>query len=782
LPLTGRSKMAQNRKKPSKMSFFRPIAWCVMLAAGGLCAAESATALPAPPNAPVADAKSSQQEAVIPASVVPKVDPTPELFADALKALQANDLQTAQKKLELVAVSNHPDLSCRAELLAIRLIAQRGDVKTALSRLELFARRPEAGNYRYRRDALALWIAAKSGDAIAFNREWTAIQQNDLPHPDAEVASALDLEIERCLAAKDFASAANLLSLSLEYRTSDAERFAALRREFELRQDPVALAALAARFVSWFPDAEETANIQLLAADKLWKAQRFGEALKLWKSVANTGDYPLALRQLAFEAAAIAAEKSGDDNTARTMYQSLIGTSNGGFADKMKFGAYLLRSHDDAAAEALFRELWINGDARQREVAGANLLQVLIRMKRTNDALAVAAKLRDSKEFGRYAAIKLAELQEANQDLAAAREAYQYLAAHYPQDPLIGHVAYRIAFLATQLKLPTAKAELAAFAEKYPADPKAPRALLQIMQISGNADAAKPYFAKIAERYPGDPLFESAAIQQFYFEMAAAHDADVIALSEKYPKVFERDEFKAAADLARLHLYLAAEEWDDAKKLELSSKAHYAATDSGAEIAFVCGNIESTLGKYQEALADYNRAAQLRPVGELGERARGRIADMNYVLFAETQETSYLEQAEKGYRLLAETSTFPAIRLEAFCRLGRTLELSARTLKSENHSEESKIAYEKSKIAYDMALVCAKEMKARNQPIEAIWCYRSAYGAIRIRMRSSRRVEREAALRTIAVLEELKLGDYYEDFAALRRDINRKMTNNSKKR
>ncbi len=749
--------MVPKRKKQNKMPRFRMGVRCAFLAAGWGCA----TLCGNPVAPPV-----QKQEVTNPLPVKKETDSPQTLFIKGQAALRSGKTDAAFAYFEKAAALNSGLWSRRAELMAIRLTGQKGDVKNALLRLALFPRRPDAAKFRFRSEALALWLAARSGDPRQFQAQWQAFLTNCTPVPDAEVAEAAEMGVALFLKEKNSKAAADILSHALEYQTSDAARISVLRREFELRREPAEIAAVADRYARWFPDSEETAKIQLHAADRLLNSGNRANAQKLWEEVSGRRAYPSVLRELALESAALAAEKEGNDIVARTMYQSLIAMTNTGFPARLKFGTYLLRTGDLPEAEKIFRDLWLSNDER-REIAGADLLRVLIKLKKTEDALTLADRLRNSATYGRYAEIKLAELQEAHGDLAGARSTYQILSRRYPEDPFIGHIAYRIAFLANALHLPGAIGELAAFAEKYPADPRAPRALLQAMQFSGNADAAKPYFDWIVSRYGKDPLFSAAVAQQFAFEMAAGHYPEALLLREKYAASLPDAQFGASCGLAKLHILLGEERWGEALTLGKSLLERYPASDAAVEIAFCCGNAESVIGNYAAALESYGRARELRPAGALGECAKGRIADMCYMLFNQTQQAEFLERAEALYRELSEKSLFPAIRLEAFCQLGRTLELSGR--------------FAESATAYDKVLFCALEMKADKCTPEAIWCYRAAYGAIRIRMRSSRRIDREAALHTAALLEALALGDYEENFTALRRDINRKRNNNVKR-
>ncbi len=761
--------MVLTRKKQNRMPRFGFGTLCAVLAAelwvgvlfGNPAAPPSSPAKSLPPLAgtqPVA-----VQGVVAPPPVKAETISVRKLFDDGQAALRSQKADDALEHFEKAAAQPPDEWSRRAALAAIRLIAQKGDWETAISRLDVFARRADAKNCRYRCETLALWLLASSGKIKEFQTRWQSFHTAFCPVPDAEVAEAVEKAYRLLSDAKDVNAATELLQQSLEYQTSDAARIVVLRREWGSCRTPAEIAAVADRYARWFPNMEETAKIQLYAADRLWSANVPDQAQKLWELVAGNRSYSAFFRELALESAAVAAEKRGDDVTARTMYQSLIAMTGFGFSPRLKFGEYLLRTGDLLEAEKIFRELWLSNDEK-REFAGGKLLQVLIRKKKSEEALLLAAQLRNSASYGHYAEIKLAELQEETGDKEGARSTYQALLRHYPDDPYAGHIAYRIAFLAGELKLPGAIDEMFSFAAQYPADPRAPRALLRAMQFAGNADAAAPYFGWFVEHYDKDPLFADAVAQQFYFEMAAGHDAKVLQLQEKYSALLPDAQFGAFAGLAELRTLLARERWSEALTLGKSLEERYRASSAIGEIAFCCGNAESVLGNYAEALQNYERALKLRPAGKLGESAKGRVADMCYVLFGQTQKTEFLERAEKLYRELAEKSLSLPVKLTAYCQLGRTLELSGRL--------------EESTDSYDKALDCAQTMKAGDLQPEAIWCYRAAYGAIRIRMRLR---HRKAALNTAGMLESLALGDHGENFTALRRDIIRRKTTKHKR-
>ncbi|MCQ2377653.1 MAG: hypothetical protein MJ016_00380 [Victivallaceae bacterium] len=697
--------------------------------------------------------------AVAPAAAMDDFASGRELFHRGAKALTAGEQEEALRCFDEAGGLPAGAWSFRARCGAILIFLRRGDVAAAADRLEALdcAGDPDA---LYQKDSLELLCAVRRGDEKDFAAKWKKFVSRYACCGNAIVAEALPAAAQKRADADDFAGAAELLSQALDYQISDVARRSVLGKLFAMHvragNPPERLAEVAARCERWFPGEKLTAYLTLAAARSLAEKGDFDAALKKWEKISSNREYPLFFRENALYTAAIFAEKKELDDIARTMYQSLIVVTQASASAKLEYGTYLLRCRDYPGAVASLRDLWLDNGA-ERDVAGARLLQALVLTDKNEEARAVARSLVDSPVYGRYAAFKIAELEEKFGDPAVAREKYRDLVRCYPDDPYTGRSRFRAAQLSARLNDPSAPEEFAKVAELFPQDDAAPRALFLAMRFADGSAAVARYFSALEEKYRNSPVFPAAVVQYALFMIREKRDGDALALLDKYEKILAASPFAAESAGARLQCFLDRGDVVRADAYAKESLERFFSGVAAAEIAFLAGNTASATGDYSRALECYRRSRELRPSGDFGMRAKGRIADMNYILAFSGMRPELLASAETDYRELAEQSENPAIRLEALYLLGRCREFYGR--------------FGEAADCYRDALFSAEKSFLAGVPPESIWCWRAAQGAIRIRTRSRRAADRAEALRLCEMVENLKLTGIPTDFAAMKTEI-----------
>ena len=182
---------------------------------------------------------------------------------------------------------------------------------------------------------LKLLALLHTGAADEFDSGWSKLRGEMPVRPDKLALETLDLAAERAMKDARPEWAARYWDDAYHYADGNEARRDLLRKLFNCcaRIDATRAAKVAERYAELFPESEnagqlaERARILTEAGRLLCSAGNHPRALEVFRMVADDSKMPTAERRAAAGDAALAAEKIGDQETAKRYFESLISTA-----------------------------------------------------------------------------------------------------------------------------------------------------------------------------------------------------------------------------------------------------------------------------------------------------------------------------------------------------------------------------------------------------------------------------------------------------------------------
>jgi len=458
------------------------------------------------------------------------------------------------------------------------------------------------------------------------------------------------------------------------------------------------------RFISLYPEAEDTPRLRIDLARLLAEGQHYDEASTEYAVVLKNPLVAGNLRyQAAFELASMLHQSANKPAEAMGMYEE----------------AASLAEDDAARADALYRAgemLLLNQDFLGAAARFQQVAEIESPLK-CRAQFKAAAAIYAAREYGEAVSAFDAFLADCPDPTEERRDAYRQRAA----------ALFRTADFAPAMKA------LAEFAAEFPADPNAPQALMDAARSAVNADLpddAMKHLTAVVDRYAEteqlpDALYMRAYLQ-FQLGRAKKAEADAFRFIESFaeshadlaPDVYlwlgdhfaNRAEFSQAesmflevrkryknSDLAPLALYEAAknayrqaqEKNSDFMKAQgyiLLIFTHYASAPVRvrAQANFLRGDIATLNGEFEQAAEWFEEAAQAVPNTELYFASIGRMAECYYSIATESNRPELLNTALIHFNELIDAGVSKSLAEMARYRAARIYELQQLFDKAKN--------------------------------------------------------------------------------------------------
>jgi len=684
--------------------------------------------------------------------------------------LRRGDFKGALEQYERLENENAdlPEWARRAHEARIFTLLEAGKLKEAAALLnagKFRAADPEQWN------RLELLNLLRSGAFGQFQTRWDALRKQGWKNPAPILYLLASDGAKLAVAKKQPAAAEELWKDAFDLAGSDPERQTALRELINLQAEsnPAQAADTVRRYLDFFPDAPDRTGLLMRGARLLARAGDGKQAVDLYSKITGDNRIPASSRLVAAREAAVAASDAGMFDVAETMLRYLIDqaeTPAQKQEGRLLLGEHFYRRGNYAEAAKLMQTV-ADDNGPNAEAARFWLLQSLIPLKRYTDAAPVAEKLRDARDPQHRIAAEYfrAFLLEKRGQAAAARSEYERFLVQHPDSGFAPAAMLSAAELALALRDFTAAADgFFRYAALKPTPEDAPRALYLAMQsgcFGNRLDDIEKALKLLDETFPDSAAGIEARLQLAdYLQMSGDNKGAEaqLALLEKR-KAAEKPEVTAEILYRRAAIAAASKDATGALTLLNTLLKKYPTGPFTADAAMTAGNLEADAGHYQNALAFYTQARELRPAGLFGRIAAGRIADTRYSIYAETLDPADLKAAAELYEALAEDNSDPRLRLQSLYKLGKCRELS----------DDLERALE----VYNRVLYLALDQKRNGLVPDPVWTGKAAYAAALAYLKPGTPAGARNAQRVIWILEELQLPTG-EDFARIRQEIQRK--------
>ncbi|MDD3885726.1 MAG: hypothetical protein PHI35_02510 [Victivallaceae bacterium] len=609
-------------------------------------------------------------------------------------------------------------------------------------------------------------LAIKKGDFEGFESAWKLLPaRNPGVRDDARSRVARDgAALAMKNAPPDMAAAQTLLEAAFDLAATGIDRRNIMRELININgSDAEKTDQAVSRYLEFFPDASDRAELLLRSARLLAESGRTAAAFGRYREMAEDGHLPGGVRfAAAREGAGLPGSRAEVEAMLAVMAATAADPAQRAEAD-MAGGEHYFALHDFERAEKYFTAAASSGTTRVDE-ARFRLLRTLIEERKFKAAAPIASQLAGAvrTEHREAAAYYNALLIEKSNDFAGARKAYKRFAIDFPKSEFAAAAAYAAAELSCVAgDFATAQREFLAFADRYSKSTSAPAALYMALQsacFSGEWKAAAGMVARLDRDYADTHVPVEARLQLADFMRAAGKAADAEQLMAEVEKMPRGKSDAATAEILIDRARLAAGKDDIDRALTLAREAldKYPTTPNGAEAALFAGNLESDRGNYADAIKHYIRAAELNPERGFAEICAGRIADCRFNIFSISLDRAEMEAAVAAYSKLGVNALDPRVRLQSVYKLGRGLELSGDT--------------EAACAAYERAVYLAADLLRGGIAPDPVWTSRAAAAAARLQLASGDRGKAENALAILRRCDEMKL-DGAEDFSAQRARI-----------
>jgi TolA-binding protein len=433
----------------------------------------------------------------------------------------------------------------------------------------------------------------------------------------------------------------------------------------------------------------------------------------------------------------------------------LIQESAGRFAEAAEAFASLERA---APRSALRSEAWLH-----RALA-------LARLDRLDEAETFLKTLANdaSEPLGATAALELATIKLEHNQLEAALKNLDEALKRFPKPPVALAMQFRSAEALRKLnRLAEAQTRFLRVVEADPNDPWADDALDQAAQCALEREdpaTARRLAGTFATRFPKSPLRAEVRLVEARAASSEGKPKDAIAILESLLEPNDRSAQAPSQTLppslsraARYDLALAYRAMGQRARSEaiLSSLVKGTNDPVAADAQFLLGQAHVEAGRYAEAAAALDQYLMARPQGDVADFALAQLAEARLGLgrpddalktlnvlterfpkskaiaptrlrLAEAELAAHhAEQAVALFRLVAEDTIAPALRIRALAGLGRALAEQGKPADAAStFATLFKLAPD-DRLAPEIALAQARALEASDQTASALEVYTS---------------------------------------------------------
>ncbi len=414
-------------------------------------------------------------------------------------------------------------------------------------------------------------------------------------------------------------------------------------------------------FLEKFPHEYDYCNMKLLAANLHNRLQHNEEAQKIYRQLFEDKQTPQTIRYTAAqELGKLYQRSSRQDDAVRYMTYAIKMAPDANAAGNLQrqLGEYLYQLSRYQQASEQFRAAVKSGNL----LARLWLAQTLYQLKnyREADRELKQFKVSGNADLVRRKDYLQALLDEKLQDRAAAVRSYMGFFSKYPQAPEAPDALFQAAELTQSSNL--AIKLFTQYAKKFPRDERAGNALYKalVLQLQNKQEkAARATLEHLKKDYSGSKFTFGGYFALIDFLRSTPAEAmkvlDELAADapKKYPALIP----ELLYERARLNLELKQHTAARSALLELTSQ--YPGHAIAPQAFFVLGDLNFSLGKYQEALTAFQRALERAGGGAFAYGCSGRSGDAAYALYTTTGQKQYLLQATDCYKNLLKASDLP---------------------------------------------------------------------------------------------------------------------------
>ena len=578
-------------------------------------------------------------------------------------------------------------------------------------------------------EKVQVFLLGRTGNHLELAKMWDSVREKHAHAPERLIFEGLYKGGDAAAAAGNSKNAQRFYADAFNFAADNAARRNCLKKLIVIQEKtaPEQAQRSIERYLLFFPHAADAGRISLLQGDILIRQGKFSDALNLYRKILTNKSYKVEERiQAAFRAAAVS-EQKGNMSVAREFYNSAIRR----FSDrpelanriKMQLLEFLIRTREFSSAAMLGEELsGTPGVDTQR--LNIFRLKALSELKRYEEAVVIAQELSGSADTvssveGAWQLARLKELQGKNKD---AKELYLAFSERFPKDKRVPEALLAVAeFSIREKDFSEAYKKLEEYLQKFPTHSGVKRAMavavfsLLHCKEQGNLEKAVKIFEKMEQLFPGSGEYDDAALELIRYFCRNGEHAPALRSIDSFLKKRPASPGVPEALLLGGSVLEKMGELDNAVGYVDRLLDKYPNSPFAVEAAMLGGSCSFQKSRYQNALKYYERACELGGRGVMAQVAAGEAADCHLQL----KKKENLAAAVKIYRELASKSEFPALRIQALCKLGIAHELSNDPMKALEAYEEL------------LSLAVGSE-KVRQSSGVAPWCARSAHSGLRI--------------------------------------------------
>lgn len=502
-------------------------------------------------------------------------------------------------------------------------------------------------------------------------------------------------------------AAVNYLRDAYTFATNAFERQKALKTLINVYvaiNDNDAAVGVAERFLAYYADSKDVANIRLQLARLLFSMGRVEHALKNYDILFNAPKTPLDIKvTVAKEVAFIRMDQKRFDlaiSKLNFVFENGKSSCIKGEAKYYLAKILYLQKNDSAAYTAFIKVANTYKEWREK-----SLLQALYALDRAGEnkhILVVANHL--IKEYPKseagiearyFKAIAHSKLGESK---IAIDELLRFI-DNYPTNKLIPRALFTVAGLSFDAKnysdCTRFYSELIAMHKNDEIVPNALYKRMFSLYFLGKFDEALNDIETLAKDYKNSKytLYALNFLADHYVNQKEYEKADKVL--QRVANFYKADKSvlsKALLDRATVLL----KSGKDKEATEIVEKIinEYSDQDVYVEALYLLGNIYSDKGLYAKAIVSYTKVLETAKDNFLKEAAQGRIGDCNFSLYSAQYKTEYLEKAISMYNdVLKQTDITRNFRLQTLYKIGKCFELLGFEKKAINSYKELMFDY-----------------------------------------------------------------------------------------
>ncbi len=647
-----------------------------------------------------------------------------------------------------------------------------GDYKEASKALTLnlrYVNSPDKNEAR----GLSLLLLLKENRTKEFSDIYNGLRDSLTVTPDAVCFEALMLAHDKFLAAGDAANATFYLSEAFGFSPDKERRKSVLRlliNEYVKNGKPDAAADICEKYLNFYHNEPEAADIRMELATLLVWQKKFDSAVNVYSQVMNNSALGLKIRLAAAKnvGAILADHKKYDE--ADKAFEFIC--RNGATKDDQAEGMVLL-GQSYYNQELYQRAILILREAADisplwQPVALHWIMRSHIQLKEYDAAknlIAVMAKMSCDRSLEAENSYYLGYILDKTGRIKEACDAYEQYALRFPEVPHAAQALFRAGDLAMENKHFMAAARIfSVFAERYRKHALEPAALYkQVFALfcAGKGAEATLIVDSMDRMFPDNQYTVAADFWEvdYYRDMGDLNKTEV--LLEDMSRRFSGNE-----DVIRKVLYdraYIAFKRDDATRAgtlleELFKKELDAA--SSARACFLQGELLSDRGDYAAAIKSYLSCLKNLPGYEMETACYGRLGDCYYSIYTRNKDDAGLDKAIEQYNILVGRKKLDdAIRQQTLFKLGKCYEQKKEDAKALEYYKELIFNY--------------KVSSTSGGYTRPVWLVKAAYAAIDIYLAQDTPEAAAAAIHVYEVLQGLNL-NIGEDYRKMIDRIKRK--------